>query len=135
MKDRRRRSSSTLVILCQLRTILCPFFFVRKEAISPFHCLSSMFQLFTERLLLLYKSVVECCCYYYPAMAIVLVTVMADDIYGGDGGCAYFCVTFQSISILCSQWRMTFVNVRHFCFPFESLMVWRVRCMCLALWN
>lgn len=37
----------------------------------------------------------------------------------GGGSCAYFCVTFQSISILCSQWRMTFVNVRHFRFPFQ----------------
>lgn len=41
---------------------------------------------------------------------------------GGGGSCAYFCVTFQSISILCSQWRMTFVNVRHFRFPFQPQM-------------
>lgn len=39
----------------------------------------------------------------------------------GGGSCAYFCVTFQSISIFCLQWRMAFVNVRHFRFPFEPL--------------
>lgn len=62
------------------------------------------------------------------------------DGYGGGGGggsCAYFCVTFQSISILCSQWRMTFVNVRHFRFPFQPQRAGasareRAACLCRA---